>query len=403
MAQYPISPDTQTSLYEEANTASSTLTSEIATGDLAGATFTLQDGSEFPLNNFLAVIDNEIILIASRSANTLTIGARAMEGTTAATHPVGALCGNPYTAGSRQLTKQASIDHQNYLFNYKGRIINRTVTDDTTLTPVKYDQYIVATGAINGFLGQDGKLAYYDGLTWGFIAPVKGDRTYNLDTEQILRHDGTNWLVDESTPHYDSTIDWAVDQVFLQSDELWRTVAPVPAGTPFDPENSALFAQLTFSAPPIVSVLDAPDFTTQDPGAVDTPIQITFGPAQFGPTDPVQLSTAGATTFNESGSYEVSANFAANRSSAANVSYMWIRGLLNGVAVGDPVTARSSESDITLPLAFTRSGQYAVGDVLTFEFYRDSIGVDNGVLSPESSSIGWGQSPSAKLSIKKIG
>jgi hypothetical protein len=70
-----------------ANTAQSTLSGSISSGDL---TLTLASGTAFPsLGNFRIIIDAEIIKVTARSGAVLTV-VRGTEGTTAAAHTSGA-------------------------------------------------------------------------------------------------------------------------------------------------------------------------------------------------------------------------------------------------------------------------------------------------------------------------
>lgn len=53
-------------------------------------TVTASQGALFPTSNFTVTIDSEILLIASRSGDTFTVGQRGYDGSTAASHTVGA-------------------------------------------------------------------------------------------------------------------------------------------------------------------------------------------------------------------------------------------------------------------------------------------------------------------------
>src|SRR5262249_20504411 len=74
---------------------------KLAADVAAGATtLTVTDGGIFPTSNFQIVIDNELILVGSRSGNTLSALSRAQGGTTAAKHDKDATVANvdPVTA-----------------------------------------------------------------------------------------------------------------------------------------------------------------------------------------------------------------------------------------------------------------------------------------------------------------
>ena len=60
--------------------------------------------------------------------------------------------------------------------------------------------------------------------------------------------------------------------------------------TPMTPGGVNLFNEL---------LLNAESFVDQSPTGLDVTTQITFGPAQFGPTDPVMIDAAGLMTINE--------------------------------------------------------------------------------------------------------
>ena len=195
MANFPITPDDDASLFRQNNQARTDITSVIQSTDGPGATFTVTDGARFPNDNFLVTVREEIIFITIRAGNTFTIGERGREGSSIVTHPVQSFIGNTFTAGSRQITKQAQIDEQNYQFNFRGKVIDSTTTDPTPLTPVLYDQYRVPAGATNAWAGQDDNLAYWDGSAWLFYPPQSGDFCTDSSTNEIIQYNGTEWVV----------------------------------------------------------------------------------------------------------------------------------------------------------------------------------------------------------------
>jgi len=151
-----------------------------------------------------------------------------------------------------------------------------------------------------------------------------------------------------------------------------------------------------------VPVLSAQSTALQDPGALDTPIQVEFGPAQGGPTDAVQIDAAGLTTFNQGGAYQAIALFSPSRTTSTGEAILFIRSLFNAVQFQNPIGGRFDDDDNTIPLQFVGNAVVSAGTELTFEFYRDSAGINNGSLSSETSSIGWGSSSSASLQIFKF-
>jgi hypothetical protein len=92
-AQYPNAVAGVNNLLNHQNkvpsVSSPTLAAPMGSGDTS---FSVNSGggAAFPTDNFVVSVDNEIIFIASRSSDTCTVGARGYEGTTAASHLLGA-------------------------------------------------------------------------------------------------------------------------------------------------------------------------------------------------------------------------------------------------------------------------------------------------------------------------
>lgn len=152
-----------------------------------------------------------------------------------------------------------------------------------------------------------------------------------------------------------------------------------------------------------LEILAASSLATQDPGALDTPLQVEFGPAQGGPSDPVQMDANGLLTINETGVYGMRTIFSVSRTTSPGTAYIFVRFLIDNVQLGNPIAAVLSEDDITIPLELTFTGFLLAGTQVRAEFYRDSQGNDDGSLEPRTSTIGWGQSPSASARIQKFG
>ncbi len=62
--------------------------------------FDVEDGSLFPGDSFLITIDDEIMEVGTRTGNAFSDILRSREGTSAATHNVGAKVENRFTAGT---------------------------------------------------------------------------------------------------------------------------------------------------------------------------------------------------------------------------------------------------------------------------------------------------------------
>ena len=243
---YPQQIDTITSLYEDTNQARTQLATEINVADGNGVTFDVTDGSNFPTNNFVVLVGSELTLISLRVGNTFTIDVRGFENTVAQTWPIGTELGNVYSAEQRDIIKRSLINQQQYLFNQKGVIQSRLINDPSTITPVYLEQYIVGPAPIGDWLGQTDNLTYWDGAAWQFIAPVNGDRVYSVGDSAIIKHEGGQWINDESIPAYSSTIAWESGDIFYESGELYQVIASIPAGVVFDPADPNLL-QITGS------------------------------------------------------------------------------------------------------------------------------------------------------------
>jgi hypothetical protein len=153
----------------------------------------------------------------------------------------------------------------------------------------------------------------------------------------------------------------------------------------------------------LIQVLDAVSTATQAPVAVDTPIQIEFGPAQLGPSDPVEIDVNGTITFNQSGTYLTFFTFYMSRAGNPGSAFPFIRATLNGVQIGNPIALEESTSDITVPIFLVNLTEgLKVGDVVALEFVRDGQGTDDGSLTSIASTIGWGATPSARALLFKL-
>lgn len=144
---------------------------------------------------------------------------------------------------------------------------------------------------------------------------------------------------------------------------------------------------------------------TQGPSVVDTPHQITFGPAVNGPSDPVQLDVNGLVTFNETGTYLVNIFLSFGRSGGAGTSEIFWRSLVNGMAVPSVVTGhvKVTSSDVVIPVTLVAIQPFLQGDTFAIEFIRDSSGNNSGnLISDTPLASGWAQSSSAFLSVQRL-
>lgn len=150
-------------------------------------------------------------------------------------------------------------------------------------------------------------------------------------------------------------------------------------------------------------VLRAANNSAVTPVALDTPIKLTYGAAQFGPSDPVQLDALGNITLNEAGLYQFRHETQFGRSGGAGSSILNTRLTANGVQVGRTYTAKSDSANLIIPAAYTFLVQTTTpGVVFAFESYRDSAGINDGGFYPGAVSLGgWQSSPSLQIVISR--
>lgn len=160
-------------------------------------------------------------------------------------------------------------------------------------------------------------------------------------------------------------------------------------------------SQLSFGA---TLVLSASDTNDQEPTSLDTPLQVTFGPAQNTASDPVSLDANGVITFNQAGLYLFTgyANFE-RQGSSGGISATLFRPLLNSVQADVTKMVELKEPGVSVPYEVSVPLTVSQGDTLTYEILRDSSGVDQGGLYAHINSSSWDDIPSASIKIFKVG
>ena len=175
---------------------------------------------------------------------------------------------------------------------------------------------------------------------------------------------------------------------FVLSDILSLFVANLPAPTP-----------LQYSL-----VLNAKETLALAPSGLDAPLQLTIGPAQLGPSDPVQLTALGEIRFNQAGQYMLFLQGLFERvGSSGGFALLHFRALINGVQSGNTQSIEINDTQTWTPYERTIPIYIATpGTDLTFEIVRDSTGVDAGGLYPASvSTPGWPSTPSFAVQVYK--
>ena len=139
----------------------------------------------------------------------------------------------------------------------------------------------------------------------------------------------------------------------------------------------------------------------QNPSAVNTPLQITFGPAQT--TADVSISAAGVITFNTSGNYLIDIFLRFGRSTSTGNAIILNRILKNGAQILNSNGVILSAATQTIPFSAAIPLTMAAGDTMTMEVARDSAGTNDGGLFVVSPTIaGWNIVPSATVVVNKF-
>ena len=140
---------------------------------------------------------------------------------------------------------------------------------------------------------------------------------------------------------------------------------------------------------------------SQNPSAVDTPLQITFGSAQT--TSDVSISSAGVITFNTSGNYLIDIFLRFGRSTSTGNAIVLNRILKNGAQILNSNGVVLSAATQTIPFSAAIPLTMAAGDTITMEVARDSSGTNDGGLFVISPTIaGWNIVPSATVVVNKF-
>jgi len=141
---------------------------------------------------------------------------------------------------------------------------------------------------------------------------------------------------------------------------------------------------------------------TQAPAAVDTPLQVEFGPAVA--TADVTLASNGLLTFNTPGDYQVTLFLRFGRTSGAGTAILLSRVLVNGAQALNTNGLKLSDQDAIVPFSSTLNIQsVSGGSTFQLQIMRDSTGINNGGLFRiVPTAAGWNNSPSATIVVSKF-
>lgn len=152
-----------------------------------------------------------------------------------------------------------------------------------------------------------------------------------------------------------------------------------------------------------VEVLRVASTVPQEPTAVDTPLQLTFGAAQGSASDPVMLSPAGLVTFNQAGAYALRLKLQCGRTGATGTSILLSRLLLNGAQLGSAAAVKITATDATVPTESRVVLNVTAGQTFAAQIMRDSAGPNFGGVYPHTAAVtAWGIAPSALLVVSRL-
>ena len=148
------------------------------------------------------------------------------------------------------------------------------------------------------------------------------------------------------------------------------------------------------------TIFTAESLDDQAPEALDSPIQISFGDAINGPSDPAQLSAAGDITINLPGRYRFNMRLQVGRTGTGNVAWLFFRVLIDGSQPGKSILVKLDDANADLPFQFDLTLDLLAGQVISAEFYRDSQGNNSGGLITETPVLGgWEMNSSSALEL----
>lgn len=141
---------------------------------------------------------------------------------------------------------------------------------------------------------------------------------------------------------------------------------------------------------------------SQLPSGLGVAMQIEFGAAQLGDSDPVKLDALGNLTINETGKYLIRVKFQHGRAGASGLSILHSRFLVNGSQVGISSVARLESANEIFTVESKVVADVTAGDIVTFEMIRDSAGADFGGLYSVASSHGWNLAPTSLIAVSRV-
>lgn len=152
-----------------------------------------------------------------------------------------------------------------------------------------------------------------------------------------------------------------------------------------------------------IEILRAASTVAQAPSETDTPLQLSFGAAQYSAINAVMINSAGLVTFNQAGNYAVRIKTQNGRTGASGTSILLMRILVDGVQHGYSAATKITTPESTVPTESRVVVDATAGQTMVVQAMRDSSGSNFGGVYPQSSTVpGWGMAPSAFIVISRL-
>ena len=145
------------------------------------------------------------------------------------------------------------------------------------------------------------------------------------------------------------------------------------------------------------TILRGASFATQDPVALDTPLQIEFGAAQ-----PPVLDLVGTFIAPDDGQYEIHYFLQYGRTGAGGVSWLLFYVELDGFQVGDTALAKLDGANDDVPMQSDFTIDLLAGQEVKAYIVRDSQGNNSGGLMTETPTTAINGVPSATITVERV-
>ena len=148
--------------------------------------------------------------------------------------------------------------------------------------------------------------------------------------------------------------------------------------------------------------------TSQEPTGLGLAnlIQVTYGAAQFGSSDPVQIDANGLVTINEEGLYRIKNVFQFGRTGASGTSELLFRILFNGVQVGRSIGIKLGNSDNLNYVDIDNWFNVPADSTLQVQLMRDTSGNNSGglfkTIPTDEGAETWSDVPCALIRIERF-